>query len=85
MALVVFAIVLPALLPTLSQQLDGLRYLDDRAQAQWVAATVSQDHVWCWKRRAHFRAAQRQVASRWPGGLVLVERGHLDPVPGFLL
>jgi len=37
-ALVVVAIVLPALLLTLSQQLDGLRYLDDRAQAQWVAA-----------------------------------------------
>lgn len=37
-ALVVVAIVLPALLLTLSQQLDGLRYLDDRAHAQWVAA-----------------------------------------------
>jgi len=29
---------LPALLLTLSQQLDAVRYLDDRAQAQWVAA-----------------------------------------------
>ena len=37
-ALVVVAIVLPALLLTLSQQLDGFRYLDDRAHAQWVAA-----------------------------------------------
>ena len=37
-ALVVVAIVLSALLLTLSQQLDGLRYLDDRAHAQLVAA-----------------------------------------------
>ena len=37
-ALAVVAVALPALLLTLSQQLDGVRYLDDRAQAQWVAA-----------------------------------------------
>ena len=37
-ALAVVAVALPALLLTLSQQLDGARYLDDRAQAQWVAA-----------------------------------------------
>ena len=37
-ALAVVAVALPALLLTLSQQLDGLRYLEDRTQAQWVAA-----------------------------------------------
>lgn len=37
-ALAVVAVALPALLLTLSQQLDAVRYLDDRAQAQWVAA-----------------------------------------------
>ena len=37
-ALAVVAVALPALLLTLSQQLDGVRHLDDRAQAQWVAA-----------------------------------------------
>ena len=37
-ALAVVAVALPALLVTLSQQLDGLRYLEDRTQAQWVAA-----------------------------------------------
>lgn len=37
-ALAVVAVALPALLLTLSQQLDGVRYLDDRAGAQWVAA-----------------------------------------------
>jgi len=37
-ALAVVAVALPALLLTLSQQLDGVRYLDDRARAQWVAA-----------------------------------------------
>lgn len=37
-ALVVIAVALPALLLTLSQQLDGLRYLEDRRQAQWIAA-----------------------------------------------
>ena len=37
-ALAVVAVALPALLVTLSQQLDGLRYLEDRAHAQWVAA-----------------------------------------------
>ena len=34
----VVAVALPALLVTLSQQLDGLRYLEDRTHAQWVAA-----------------------------------------------
>ena len=37
-ALAVVAVALPALLLTLSQQLDGLRYLEDRTHAQWVAA-----------------------------------------------
>ena len=37
-ALAVVAVALPALLVTLSQQLDGLRYLEDRTHAQWVAA-----------------------------------------------
>lgn len=37
-ALAVVAVALPALLLTLSQQLDGLRYLEDRTQAQWIAA-----------------------------------------------
>ena len=37
-ALAVVAVALPALLLTLSQQLDGLRYLEDRRQAQWIAA-----------------------------------------------
>ena len=37
-ALAVLAVALPALLVTLSQQLDGLRYLEDRTHAQWVAA-----------------------------------------------
>jgi len=37
-ALAVVAVALPALLLALSQQLDAVRYLDDRAQAQWVAA-----------------------------------------------
>jgi general secretion pathway protein I len=37
-ALAVVAVALPALLMTLSQQLDGLRYLEDRSHAQWVAA-----------------------------------------------
>ena len=37
-ALAVVAVALPALLVTLSQQLDGLSYLEDRTQAQWVAA-----------------------------------------------
>ena len=34
-ALAVVAVSLPALLLTLSQQLDGLRHLEDRTQAQW--------------------------------------------------
>lgn len=37
-ALAVVAVALPALLLTISQQLDGLRYLEDRSHAQWVAA-----------------------------------------------
>ena len=37
-ALAVVVVALPALLVTLSQQLDGLRYLEDRTHAQWVAA-----------------------------------------------
>ena len=37
-ALAVVAVALPALLITLSQQLDGMRYLEHRAHAQWVAA-----------------------------------------------
>ena len=37
-ALAVVAVALPALLLTLSQQIDGLRYLEDRSHAQWVAA-----------------------------------------------
>ena len=37
-ALAVVAIAVPALLLTLSQQLDGTRYLQDRTQAQWIAA-----------------------------------------------
>ena len=37
-ALAVVAIALPALLLTLSQQLDGTRYLESRSIAQWVAA-----------------------------------------------
>ena len=37
-ALAVVAVALPALLLTLSQQLDGMRYLEERTQAQWVAA-----------------------------------------------
>jgi len=37
-ALGVVAVALPALLLTISQQLDGLRYLEDRSHAQWVAA-----------------------------------------------
>lgn len=37
-ALAVVAVALPALLLTLSQQLDGLRYLEERTQAQWIAA-----------------------------------------------
>ena len=37
-ALAVVAVALPALLLTLSQQIDGLRYLENRSQAQWVAA-----------------------------------------------
>ena len=37
-ALAVVAVSLPALLLTLSQQLDGLRHLEDRTQAQWIAA-----------------------------------------------
>ena len=37
-SLAVVAVALPALLVTLSQQLDGLRYLEDRTHAQWVAA-----------------------------------------------
>ena len=37
-ALAVVAVALPALLVTLSQQLDALRYLEDRTHAQWVAA-----------------------------------------------
>jgi general secretion pathway protein I len=37
-ALAVVAVAVPALLLTLSQQLDGTRYLQDRIQAQWVAA-----------------------------------------------
>ena len=37
-ALAVVAIAVPALLLTLSQQLDGTRYLQDRIQAQWIAA-----------------------------------------------
>ena len=37
-ALAVVSVAVPALLLTLSQQLDGTRYLQDRIQAQWVAA-----------------------------------------------
>jgi general secretion pathway protein I len=37
-ALAVVAVALPALLLTLSQQLDGTRYLEQRTAAQWVAA-----------------------------------------------
>ena len=37
-ALAVVAIAVPALLLTLSQQIDGTRYLQDRIQAQWIAA-----------------------------------------------
>ena len=37
-ALAVVAVAVPALLLTLSQQLDGTRYLQDRIQAQWIAA-----------------------------------------------
>ena len=37
-ALAVVAVALPALLMTISQQLDGMRYLEDRSHAQWVAA-----------------------------------------------
>ena len=37
-ALAVVAVALPALLFTLSQQLNGLRYLEDRTHAQWAAA-----------------------------------------------
>ena len=37
-ALAVVSVALPALLLALSQQLDGTRYLQDRIQAQWVAA-----------------------------------------------
>jgi general secretion pathway protein I len=37
-ALAVVAVALPALLLTLSQQVDGLRYLQDRTHAQWIAA-----------------------------------------------
>ena len=37
-ALAVVAVALPALLMTLSQQLDSVRYLEDRSHAQWVAA-----------------------------------------------
>ena len=37
-ALAVVAVAVPALLLTLSQQLDGTRYLQDRTQAQWIAA-----------------------------------------------
>lgn len=37
-ALAVVSVAVPALLLTLSQQLDGTRYLQDRVQAQWVAA-----------------------------------------------
>ena len=37
-ALAVVSVAVPALLLTLSQQLDGARYLQDRIQAQWVAA-----------------------------------------------
>jgi general secretion pathway protein I len=37
-ALAVVAVALPALLLTISQQLDGMRYLEERTQAQWVAA-----------------------------------------------
>ena len=37
-ALAVVAVALPALLLTLSQQLDGTRYLEQRSAAQWIAA-----------------------------------------------
>ncbi|MDA8986043.1 type II secretion system minor pseudopilin GspI [Luminiphilus sp.] len=37
-ALAVVSVAVPALLLALSQQLDGTRYLQDRIQAQWVAA-----------------------------------------------
>ena len=37
-ALAVVAVALPALLLTISQQLDAMRYLEDRSHAQWVAA-----------------------------------------------
>ena len=37
-ALAVVAIAVPALLLTLSQQIYGTRYLQDRIQAQWIAA-----------------------------------------------
>ncbi|MEL0162181.1 MAG: type II secretion system minor pseudopilin GspI, partial [Halieaceae bacterium] len=37
-ALAVVAVALPALLLTISQQLDGMRDLEDRSHAQWVAA-----------------------------------------------
>ena len=38
-AMAVVAVALPALLLTLSQQLDGTRYLQKRSIAQWVAAS----------------------------------------------
>ncbi|MEK9654149.1 MAG: type II secretion system minor pseudopilin GspI, partial [Halieaceae bacterium] len=37
-ALAVVAVALPALLMTISQQLDSVRYLEDQSHAQWVAA-----------------------------------------------
>jgi general secretion pathway protein I len=37
-ALAVVAVALPALMLTISQQLDGMRDLEDRSHAQWVAA-----------------------------------------------
>ena len=52
-ALAVVAVALPALLMTLSQQLDSVRYLEDRSHAQWVAAN----------RLAELRLARRQTRS----------------------
>ena len=83
-ALAVVAVALPALLLTLSQQIDGLRYLQDRTHAQWIAAN----------RLAELRlvlAAKGSLQTRLASGSEELagrswywwSEGKETPVPGF--
>ncbi|MDG2460066.1 MAG: type II secretion system minor pseudopilin GspI [Luminiphilus sp.] len=83
-ALAVVAVALPALLIALSQQIDGLRYLEDRTHAQWIAAN----------RLAELRlvlAAKGGVQTRLVSGSEELagrnwywwSEGKETPVPGF--